>query len=436
MVQTSTSPSPIRFDIQQELPSLYNATVTIPADFVQRVYKEAARSQQKSVSAPGFPRGHAPIEYIEQNFKSILVEHTAEFLYKYCVLSHLYQSIRDQKLLVAGDPRLERMHVQPNSDAHFVFSLTVFPTIVLQEWKYFIFKAAKRKNYKDLDKQVELFISEEEQKERVANSTTIHLNDWVYFTITLADENNNPLLGDHVESLWCKIGAEEVDTPLQELFLGKKAGDIFCSRNEGLQEYFSDQLDTDYNFLVSICDVLSDTFFCLDQFKRHFKIKTNKEMYQKLVEVFSYRNDLSQRRTMVEDSLKLLLAKHKFEVPNHLTIRQQKVVLEAVQNNPDYHVYRVQKDFKERVKQLAEKQAKEALIIDQLAFDESITITPQDIKSYLNLTKRARMKEFIFFDPPTTKIRGQELPISAEELKRVCAREKTLNHLIYHLTKK
>ncbi len=435
-MQATAFSSPLRFDIQQELPSLYHATVTIPVDFVQRVYKETARSLQKSVLAPGFPQGQAPIEYIEQNFKSVLIEHTTEFLYKYCVLSHLYQSIRDQKLLVAGDPRLERVHVQQDSDAHFVFTLTIFPNIVLQEWKYFIFKAAKRKNYKDLDRQVELFISEEEQRQSCAIDNVVNVNDWVNFTITLADDNNKPLLGDHIESLWCKIGPEEVDTPLQELFLNRKGGDTFCTRSVALQEYFSDQLSTDYNFLVQITDVLSDSFFCLEQFKKHFRIKTNKEMYQKLVEVFSYRNDLSQRRTMVEDSLKLLLTKHKFDIPNHLVIRQQKSVLEAVQNNPDYHVYRVQKDFKERVKQLAEKQAKEALIVDQLAFDENITVAPQDIKSYLNLTKRARMKEFIFFDAPVTKIRGQEMPISAEELKRVCMREKALNHLIFHLTKK
>ena len=65
-------------------------------------------------------------------------------------------------------------------------------------------------------------------------------------------------------------------------------------------------------------------YFCIDHFKNHFKIKNNKEMYQKLIEVFSYRNDLSQRRTMVEESLKLLFSKHRFEIPNHLILRQQK----------------------------------------------------------------------------------------------------------------
>ena len=106
-----------------------------------------------------------------------------------------------------------------------------------------------------------------------------------------------------------------------------------------------------------------------------------------------------------------------------------------MQTNPDYQVYRMQKDFKKRVKQLAEKQAKELMILDQIGYLENIAITNQDAKQYLNLIQRPRTKEFIYLAPPNTRLRGQEAPISSEELKQACLREKTLNHIIYHLTK-
>ena len=38
-------------------------------------------------------------------------------------------------------------------------------------------------------------------------------------------------------------------------------------------------------------------------------------------------------------------------------------MLDAIQYNPDYHVYRVQKDFKDAVKDLAEKQAREEIFL-------------------------------------------------------------------------
>ena len=104
--------------------------------------------------------------------------------------------------------------------------------------------------------------------------------------------------------------------------------------------------------------------------------------------------------------------------------------------NPDYHVYRAEKNFQDHVRNLAEKLVKEMIFIDKLAYHENITISDDDIKGYLNLTNRPRMKEFIYFDLPSFKIQGQEVPIPAEELKRICLREKAINYVIYHLTKK
>lgn len=151
--------------------------------------------------------------------------------------------------------------------------------------------------------------------------------------------------------------------------------------------------------------------------------------------MFSYRNDLSQRRATAEAAIKLLLSKHRFDVPENLIAHQQKLVLVALQSNPDYHVYRTQKDFKLRVQQLAEKQSRECILLDQFAFHENLQVSHDDITYYLNLIKRPRTKEFVYFEPPVTKIHGQEIPISTEELKNTCLREKTLNHIIYHLTK-
>ena len=55
-------------------------------------------------------------------------------------------------------------------------------------------------------------------------------------------------------------------------------------------------------------------------------------------------------------------------------MRQQKNVLDKIKYNPDYHVYRMQKDFQDRVRQLAEKQIRETIFLDQLAYEENLDI--------------------------------------------------------------
>jgi len=426
----------LRFLMHQDSSHFSFATVIIPASFVQTIYGKAVYFQQHCTHTHGFPQGRVPLEYIQENFRSHLLEHVKEFLFNYFVISFLYQEIRKNKLLVAGEPRIHSIELDMDHDAKFTFALNLFEHIPLQEWRYFPFKAPKRKKYKDLDRQVEQFIEYERQQLKNTTENNISIDDWVGFSLYPVDTKNNPLFDGYQEDLWLKMGNEEADIPMRSLFVDKNVGDIFCSTDQPLQKYFSDHVDTRYNFCVEITHVVHHSYFCLDQFKKHFRIKTNKELHQKLIEVFSYRNDLSLRRSMIEESFKLLLSKHRFHVPNHLVLRQQKMLLNKISQNPDYHVYRAQRDFKLRVKQLAEKQAREKLMIDMIAYKDNVSVSQEDIKTYLNLTNRPRTKGFIYFDPPETKLDGKEIPLPAEELKQTCLREKTLNHIIHHLTRK
>ena len=74
------------------------------------------------------------------------------------------------------------------------------------------------------------------------------------------------------------------------------------------------------------------------------------------------------------------------------------------------------------------------LILDQLAYSDNLLPQDTDIKSYLNLTKRPRAKEFIYFDPPITRIDGKRSSDMYRRVRQICMREKTINHIIHHLT--
>ncbi|MCX5922560.1 MAG: hypothetical protein NTX86_04510 [Candidatus Dependentiae bacterium] len=427
---------PLIFDLSYENEHIGHASIIIPAAIINTLYLEASLSQKTYTQAFGFNKGEVPLEYIASNFKVNLIEHIKEFLFKFFVVDFLLEQIHTKKLLVAGEPRLIEVTVELNQPARFKFELSLFDSIGIQEWKYLPFKSPKRKNYKELDLQVDMFVKEEQGFLKNADLTTLAVGDWVNFKVNLLNNTNTPLFNAHTTSLWLKLGDEEIDNTFHDIFLNKTIGSCFTTTSKSLQDYFSNLIDTNYTFSIEITDILKNNFFCLDSFKRHFRLKTNKEMHQKLIEVFSYRNDLSLRRSMAEESLKLLLSKHRFVIPNYLILRQQEVVLDSIKQNSDYHVYRMQKDFKERIRQLAEKQLRETLFLNQLAYHEELEVSDSDLKGYLNLTNRPRMKDFLYFDAPETKVHGQEIPLSTQELKQFNLREKTLNHIIYHLMKK
>lgn len=415
--------------------SINNLIITVPSTYVDTAYQEALQAQQYQVHTHGFPQGNVPLAYIERNYKTSLLDHTRELLFKFFVVRALYQAIEEEKLLIAGQPRLTDISLDCHQDALYSFELSLLEPIEILKWKMLPFKAPLRKNYKDIDRQVEGFISEE--KEFAKNHRdTVEIGDWISFDIEFLNNKNKKLFKEDPETFWLRIGGEEADIPLQDIFLHKKVGDKFCSASPHLQEFFSCHLHTNFIFEIEIKSLVKNSYFCFEHFKTHFRLKSDKDVHRKLIEIFSYRNDVSLRRSMAEEALKLLIAKHHIIAPNHLVLRQQQTVLESLAQSPDYHVYKTQPNFKEHVKKLAEKQAKEMILVDHLAINESINTTPQDISSYLNLLKRQRTKEFIYFMPPKTKIDGQEIPLNQAFLKRCSQQEKVVNLLIYHLTKK
>jgi hypothetical protein len=51
---------------------------------------------------------------------------------------------------------------------------------------------------------------------------------------------------------------------------------------------------------------------------------------------------------------------------------------------------------------------------------------------YLNLTKRQRTKEFVYFKHQALNSNEEEVPLQHALLCHICRKEKAVNHLLYH----
>jgi len=405
----------------------YDALITIPAVMVDEIFNYAVTQQAQKIQSVGFKK--TLDGYVATAYKQSVIEYTKEFLLKFCVLDFLYEQLLYHKISCSQDPRLLEINLNPGYPATCIFSINTTPPIALLDWKYFIFKAPRRKNYKDIDRQVDFFLKEEIANQSKKTLNTVSLFDWVYFTVQAGN-------GNLLAEFWIQIADEEIATPLRTLFLGRKKNETFTTTNTGFAEYLSNGIIIDWSFVITIYDIVPHSFFCLELFKQFFKIKTQKDTHKKLIEIFSYRNDISQRRSMVEEALRLLRTKHVINIPSHLILRQKKRILENVQKNPDYAVYKRQPHFEKYLEELALKQCEESIIVDQIAHKENISLTHDDLKGYFNLTKRNRTKEFLYFPIPENHFNGQTMPLVLGTIQQVCLREKTINYIIYNLTKK
>jgi hypothetical protein len=412
------------------------AIITVPEDLLSNFINITLYDQQKILRPSGIDHRTITLSFIKEHYANSILEHLKEFLLKFCIIDFLYEQLQSHKIHFGGTPKLQSCSLTYNTEATYIFDVYLTEQISIGEWKLFPFKSPKRKNYKDLDKQVEHFIAEEVANIQSDTFDIVHLHDWILFSIAPLDQDNNILTYPIQTLYWFKVADEEIESPLKELFLGKKLHETFITHNQGLQQFLSNSLVSDYAFTIKILSIVSHKNVCFHQFKSFFKIKSQKDLHKKLIELFSYRNDISQRRAIVEEALKVLVNKHLFTVPHHLIATRKNEILSSIKQIPDYNVYKRQADFDMRVQELAHKHAHEMILVDQIAAHEGITISMQDMKGYLNLTKRARLRDFLYFDQPQTEVDGQQIPISVQQLKTYCLREKTINYIIYHLTKK
>ncbi len=415
---------------------LLKATIRVGSSLVNNIYTKTVKLYQKETLLTGFKKQKTPNEYLEENYKKAIENSLKNFLFKHVVLDFLMEQIRIKKISSANYPRLTQITMTPKKEISFFFELSLAEPLELKEWKYFVFRAPKRKRYKDLDKQVDLFLKKEISFFKKKLTDTIQEDDWVYFEAMLLNgkEKNQE---DQIKSIfWIKIDNKYITKPFQSCLIEKKIGDSFITNTLPIKNDFSEELEYNkYPFLIKIKAITKGQHFSLESFKSNFKLKSKAEVHKKLIEIFSYRNDISQRKAIIEELFHLLLSKHRFEIPKHFIIRRQEDILYSLKHHPDYQVYKLQKDFYKQIETLSENQLKEEILVDQIAYKENIKIDTKDLQNYLYLFNNHRLKEFVYFKPLLENIDDMDTPLQTGLLKQSVLREKTLNHIIHVLTK-
>ncbi len=415
----------------------YFFKVTVPSSITESFLDLAAQKHQNNSHLSGFKKGLAPIPYIQEHFKSPIISHLKDLGLKFFAINSLLQHIRSQKIVVAGDPELRNIQVDDNGNLTYIFELFVPKEVYMQSWKFLPFKPVARKKYRDIDKQVLTFLQDEEDLQKKYNPDKgIQIGDWVFFKAWLVDQNQKPIFNQSAAPVWIKIGDEEPDIEFQKIFLHKKIGDTIVTNDLGIQRYFCENSYSEYMFIIKIEDIVPSQYLSIDNFKQYFKIKNNKDLLNKITEVFSFNNDISQRRTIAYEALNLIIKKNQFVLPDQAIRSKKSLILQEIQHKSDFLIYKMDPSFESNLTNMAKKQLLDTIVSETIGYQDNINVSSNDIKAVLQLTQRQRLKDFLYFPFLKTQTQGQEFPIEHEHIYHYCLKEKTVNHIIYHLTKK
>lgn len=421
----------LKYKIEKKSSHLWHLNIEVPASLSLLVRDHITRMYRQYTIMPGVSCSNLPLTYTEHYFAQEIERDTQLFLQEHFIENNTQDFLKDNKITIVNWPRFHSVSGGAPQGYVFTIALSLAPTLSLQTWKAQSFSAPKRKNYTDLDAQVDSFMSTLRTTGAPEESCACP-GDWVRFSATFRTPAGTAAVHTPMH-YWLRITSPVLTTPTMQPFLNAVPGATFMLPASALSSSQEIAGASEYSFQITIESIVKTEKLSLDQVKASLQAQDQQALHDKLIEVFSYRNDISLRKAIIEELFYSLFNAFRFEIAPHAVTRRKELLLFLMQQSPDNSVYTKHKNFAAHITMLAEAKLKEEALIDALAQEEEITITPKDIMEYLALASNERLKEFLYFSPLTEETLSAGHPCGEYILEQTVRREKTLNKIITQL---
>ncbi len=426
------TPRSLKYSIDKKSSHLWYLTVEIPGAMTAHIKDHITRLYRQYTLMPGISCNSLPITYTQHYFAQEIEKESRQFLYEHFIEGSIQSFLQDNKITTVNWPRIKDVGGSAQNGYTITIALSLAPQLQLHNWQTQTFVAPKRKNYTDLDIQVESFIATLEAESSSTRTATVELGDWVRFSAQF----RSPLVQTPVHShtqYWLRITNPILTSPAMQQFLTAKVGSSFTIPASALSIHQENPFSTDYYFDVTVEHIVKTQKLSVQQVQDCLHVSDHQMLHNKLIEIFSYRNDVSLRKAIIEELFYALFNAFRFEIAPHAITRRKELLLFLMHQTPDNSVYTKQKHFATHITLLAETKLKEEALIDAIAQLENITVTPEDITHYLSLASNERLKEFLYFSPLTEDAISSDQPCGEYILNQTVRREKTLNAIIQQI---
>jgi len=415
--------------------TIFQETILIEIDpeHVKKFYYFIIEEKKKHTHLNEFEKGKIPISYIREYFYEKIKIFISEFFFYMEAQKKIIKKFNKKGLTLP-------ININPNifldlETFELKYSISdFFNKITKENFENKKIKLPLRKKYKDLDKQAISFVKKENEN-FLKFENKINYEDWIQIEVFLCDDNEKLILNEISTLLWIKISSQKYDLEIANIFLNKKINDIFFSKALFLQNYFSASQFIKCNFKIIIKEHVSSLFFNFKCFSKFFNIKKESDLYNKIIEVFSFKNDISLKREICQISFKKLFENYKISFSKNLFNQYKLEISKNLKINPDYLIFQGNKNFNENLKIFINQKIMEIVLIDYLSNKKFIKTEINDFYFFFNILQRNRLKDFLYFDLFEIKNEKKAIPISHEIIEKLIIREKTLQSNIKILEK-
>lgn len=405
--------------------------VTVPVEKVNAEFTQVYRGLQQQTSFPGFRRGKVPVPVIKKRLSNTATRKVLENLltagYKLALEKSEFQPIGNPQLLTDSRP-------QEGTNLSFDLRVEVLPEINLGRYKGLrVEQKVSRPTAGDIEKELELL---RQRHAWLVDTTTGAVRENDFVTI---DYEVFPASGQENKKLKGLSGKDKVITIDKNSFFGL-AGQLVGMKLNELREIpftFPDNISSNalrgqkVLFKVKVKQIKEKKLPELnDEFARELNQQTVDQLKEKIRAQLQEGLEAESKQQLQTTLLKEIIKNSPFPVPESL-VKQELDWL--VKREQEYLIKRGQQPeriglteevLRQRLREKAEFQVKVEMVVRQIAKEENIEVSEEEINSYIQTSLAKVQREDL------KKDLGEYYTRSRNSLKENLLREKTLDFLI------
>jgi trigger factor len=358
--------------------------IDIPVDEVNREFEKVTAEYAKYATVPGFRPGKTPKSVVKTRYKDSIHNEVLQHL-----VSHALQhAVKDNNLRVIGDPSFDVLTVDEGKPLAIKATIEVIPEINLVDYKGL--EITKRvPEITDADIEQELDGLREKNAELIpVEGRPSQEGDYVTADLVgkfLATEEQD-LKADNVEVV---IGAPNVQKEFSDNLIGVSVGEEKVFKVHYPEDFSSKGLaGKELEYTASVTAIRAKELPELDdEFAKGLGVEIDSiaDLRKRISDDLALSAERHASSVLRDELLDKLVKLNPFEVPSILVQQQVKARVEGLVREMIYRRMQLPDTevsldaIREQAKELALSDVRGALILDQIARDEKITVSDDEV---------------------------------------------------------
>ena len=377
----------MKFTVEKEKDNIYKIDITIPAKDAARAYDEAAKRIAQYVNVDGFRRGKAPRAVVERHVGTERIKHEA---IDSLMPKAIAEAVKENDLDVITQPYITKFEFNVGQDLTAEVKVEVRPEVKLGAYKDLNVEVESAKISEDaFDKALQNLLNQYATQELVVGRPTKDTDIAVIDFEGTA--NAEKIVGGDAKNYPLDLGHSNFIPGFAEQIVGKNIGDEFDIKVTFPEEYHDEKLKGQPAvFKIKLNEIkerkvpeLNDEFAQkVGSFKNVDELKADIQKY------LDNQKENSDRQNSENAVFAKVIEAATVEIPQSMIDREaesltndykqrlqaQGLSWEAVEKTQGAE------GLTETIKEDAKVRIKNSLVIDKIAKEENIKLSPEDIQ--------------------------------------------------------